>query len=201
MGDISILSNATLQSMQSSKVFGNLTVDYDAGLENNSVHISVSMQTSTRALQTSTLVCYTDIGPNRGLSIFVRLRENPIYPADFVQLPNNMTQIETISMDVHVVFPPALSPSITIPNFNVYLPLFTQTFQDLKAVNFDSVNIEGSIRPIDVMVCFASARTPSIVLTPVQGIQAPRISVKNMLADISGTFNASESLCIDTIKG
>ncbi|KAF9454026.1 hypothetical protein P691DRAFT_657243 [Macrolepiota fuliginosa MF-IS2] len=169
MGDISIRSNATLDSTQSSNVTGNLTVDYDANLKSNNAQISVTMWTSTHTLQKTTLVCSADVGPNRGLSIF---------------FPSYMSEMETIFMDIRVVLPKSVPPSSLISNFNVYLPVFAQTFRDLNAVNFNSVTIEGTVLPINVA-----------------GIRAPRISVKNMLGDISGTFNVSESLCVDTIKG
>lgn len=152
MGDISIRSNATLEDTPSNKLSGNLSVEYDADLKSNSARISVILQTSTLALQEATLVCYTDIGPNRGLSIFVRFPMRTSCPTNSLQFPDNMTDKDSISMDIRVVFPRAISSSL-ISNFNVYLPMFTQDFGDLTKVNFDSVSIDGIIRPINVTVC------------------------------------------------
>lgn len=38
-------------------------------------------------------------------------------------------------------------------------------------------------------------------LTGAQNIRAPCISVKNILGNISGTYNVSESLMLDTVRG
>jgi hypothetical protein len=72
-GDISIRSNATLDDTPITKLSGNLYVEYDPNLNSDSAQIFVSLHTSTLALRESTLVCFSDDGPNRGVSIFVRL--------------------------------------------------------------------------------------------------------------------------------
>jgi hypothetical protein len=63
-----------------------------------------------------------------------------------------MRDEDQIAMDIRVTFPRIITPVI-IPNFNVFLPMFTQEYQDLTNVNFDSVSIDGSFRPISVTVC------------------------------------------------
>lgn len=63
-----------------------------------------------------------------------------------------MTDDDLIDMDIRVVFPQSITPTI-IPNFNVFLPMFTQNIQDLTKINFGSVNIDGSFRTINVTVC------------------------------------------------
>ncbi|KXN91055.1 hypothetical protein AN958_03122 [Leucoagaricus sp. SymC.cos] len=165
MGEISIRSNATLENTLPDNVIGTLTAEFDSSIKDNSAQITLTMQTTTRTLQESTLVCYDDIGPDRGLSIF---------------FPSNITAMDSISMDIHVAFPRVAS----FQTFNVYLPVFTQVFKDLTQVDIESVNIEGTIRPINVT-----------------NLRAPCISVKSVVGDIIGTFNASGSLLLDTIRG
>lgn len=72
-GDISIRSNATLDETPATKLSGNLLVEYDPNLNSDSAFISVSLHTSTLALREATRVCYSYDGPDRGISIFVRL--------------------------------------------------------------------------------------------------------------------------------
>ncbi|KAJ3568857.1 hypothetical protein NP233_g5439 [Leucocoprinus birnbaumii] len=167
-GNVSIRSNATIDNTFPTNVLGSFTAEYDSTITDNNVHMSITLQTTSKALQDRTLVCYDDIGEDRGLAIFI---------------PSNIRGTDSISMDIHVAFPPYAATG-RIANFNVYLPVFTQTFSDLSQINFQSVYIEGGNRPINVT-----------------NIQAPCISVKSTLGDISGTYNASESLVLDTIRG
>jgi hypothetical protein len=64
-----------------------------------------------------------------------------------------MVDEDQIAMDIRVTFPRTITSPI-IPNFNVFLPMFTQEYQDLTDINFDSVSIDGSFRPISVTVRF-----------------------------------------------
>ena len=72
-GNVSIRSNATLVSRN---VIGTFTAEYDPNITTNNVHITVNLQTTSRALQNSTLVCYDSVGEVRGLAIFVCLSLN-----------------------------------------------------------------------------------------------------------------------------
>ncbi|KAF5351895.1 hypothetical protein D9756_007550 [Leucocoprinus leucothites] len=168
IGNVSIRSNATLENTLPSNVIGTFTAEYDSDITDNNVHMSVTLQTTSKALRDSTLICYDDIGADRGLMIFI---------------PRYFENMDSISLDIHVAFPP-LTASHRISNFNVYLPVFNQVFKDLSQIDFQNVYIEGTSRPINVT-----------------NIQAPCISVKSMLGDICGTYNASKSLILDTIRG
>jgi hypothetical protein len=74
MGVISIRSNASLQNTLSNNVIGTFTAEYDTNITDNNVHFTVTMQTTSQALQESTLVCFDDTGSDKGLSVFVRPR-------------------------------------------------------------------------------------------------------------------------------
>lgn len=71
-GDISIRSNGTSEIVLTGRINGSLVVEVDSEAKNKGAQFVVNLQTTTRALQKSTLVCYSNTGDDRGLSIFVR---------------------------------------------------------------------------------------------------------------------------------
>lgn len=100
-----------------------------------------------------------------------------------IYIPSNLTNQDILSFNIHVLLPQTSSSSIN--NFVTYLPLFSQSFGDFrKHGNFNQINIEGASQNISC-----------------QFMRASQISVKNILAPIEGTFNVTDALTLDTIKG
>lgn len=100
-----------------------------------------------------------------------------------IYIPSNLTTQDILSFNIHVSLPQ--TSSSTIDNFVTYLPLFSQSFGDFrKHGKFNQINIEGASQNISC-----------------QFMRASQISVKNKLAPIEGTFNVTDTLTLDTIKG
>ncbi|KAF9051137.1 hypothetical protein BDZ89DRAFT_1005758 [Hymenopellis radicata] len=102
-----------------------------------------------------------------------------------IYVPKDMEQ-ESLTVDIIVLLPqPQATSMLSFDTLTTYLPMFPQIFGDLgRSIAFKKVHIEGAA--MDISCDF---------------LQAPKISVKNALAGISGTFNASEKLVLDNIGG
>ncbi|KAK0461283.1 uncharacterized protein EV420DRAFT_1531262 [Desarmillaria tabescens] len=99
-------------------------------------------------------------------------------------VPNHLDDAASLSVAITLLFPQT-SSAINIDYLATYLPMFTQVFGDFgDNISFSKVSIEGASMGI---IC--------------DFMQAPKIAVKNALASISGTFNASENLKLDTVGG
>jgi len=72
---------------------------------------------------------------------------------DTFQIPNHISNMDSISVDIHVAFP-MLRNKDFISNFNVYLPAFYHFFKDLSHIKFQKVYIEGAAKPINITVWF-----------------------------------------------
>jgi len=72
---------------------------------------------------------------------------------DTFQIPNHVSSMDSISVDIHVAFP-TLKNKDSISNFNVYLPAFRHFFKDLSHIEFQRVYIEGAAQPINITVWF-----------------------------------------------
>jgi len=124
------------------------------------------MHSSSKDIQDQTSLCFNEEGVDRGLSIFI---------------PGNIGD-GNLTFNINVVLPRVNS---NIDNFVTYLPMFSQTYGDLRHfLNFNQFILEGSSRPI---YC--------------QSLQASQISVTNTLAPILGSFDVTDSLYLDSIKG
>ncbi|KAF8628880.1 hypothetical protein AX15_003666 [Amanita polypyramis BW_CC] len=101
-----------------------------------------------------------------------------------IYVPGNLTDSQYLYFDAQLLFPKKPSPYI-VPELTTYLPQFTQYFASLSNfVTFTRVSIFGTANDV---VC--------------QYLQAPEISIKNVRAAITGNFNVSKSLTLDTIQG
>ncbi|KAF9010510.1 hypothetical protein BDQ17DRAFT_1346349 [Cyathus striatus] len=101
-----------------------------------------------------------------------------------IYLPEDFTHhTDFLTIDINVEFPKSTPPS-SVDTFLTYLPSFSQTFGDLRKQRFDQVAIEGSGRDIEC-----------------EFLRAPQITVKNLLASIKGTYNVTDTLTLDTLKG
>jgi hypothetical protein len=96
-------------------------------------------------------------------------------------IPSNIDD-GTLALHINVVLPQVNS---TISSFTTSLPMFSQDFADLRQyLSFNQFNLQGSHRPINCNF-----------------LQAQQISVTNTLAHIQGSFNVTDSLYLDSIKG
>ncbi|KIY44449.1 hypothetical protein FISHEDRAFT_51378, partial [Fistulina hepatica ATCC 64428] len=90
---------------------------------------------------------------------------------------------ESLSFDIQLLYPSSYTTDCA--NFATYLPLFAQTFQALSpGITYDTMSIYGAEANISC-----------------DSLWGRSISVDNSLASISGTFNATERLKLDTIGG
>ncbi|KIK09906.1 hypothetical protein K443DRAFT_671220 [Laccaria amethystina LaAM-08-1] len=165
---ITIRSNISDGTDQTDGLTGSLLVDVNSNSKAGEVLFKLELQSSSLDLRQRTMVCFSDSGDSRGLSIYI---------------PSNLTNQDVLSFNIHVLLPQ--TSSSTIDNFVTYLPLFSQSFGDFREHgNFNQINIEGASQNISC-----------------QFMRASQISVKNTLAPIEGTFNVTDTLTLDTIKG
>ncbi|TFK44400.1 hypothetical protein BDQ12DRAFT_593863 [Crucibulum laeve] len=100
-------------------------------------------------------------------------------------VPSNTTSLDGDSLIFNIqLLLPRSAMSQTIPNFVTYLPMFTQTYGDLHKLKFEQITIDGSSH--DITCKF---------------LRAPQIIIRNLLAPITGNFNVTKALTLDTIKG
>ncbi|KAJ6587135.1 hypothetical protein DFH09DRAFT_1028302 [Mycena vulgaris] len=101
-----------------------------------------------------------------------------------VYIPQDLGPTDLLAFDIRLLFPQSSRP-IMVSNFITYLPMFHQSFGYLSpAVCFQSVNIAGA--GLDI-IC--------------DSLRANKIAVRTSFASISGTFNVSQSLKLDSIGG
>ncbi|KAH9040689.1 hypothetical protein EDB85DRAFT_1886789 [Lactarius pseudohatsudake] len=93
------------------------------------------------------------------------------------------SHLDTIDMDLQLLLPWTPAP-INFKMFATHLPMFSQSFGDLRHVAFRRFELAGS----NSTVAVASVRASSIV-------------VQTSSAEISGNFSASENILLDTING
>ena len=83
--------------------------------------------------------------------------------------------------------------------------MFSQNFGDLhQSVNFGQFSLAGSHRPINSTVCDhlnANIKCEYHLITLFQYLRATQISVTNVLSSIHGSFNVTQSLCLESIRG
>lgn len=150
-------------------VFGNLTVDMNPDPKATETLIKLQATASDYTLLEQTNVCIYSNYSESGLTIYA---------------PGNLSSLQFLSFDVHLLFPRQSSPYV-VPELTIYLPQFFQYYASLsKYVTFNQVSIFGTQSDI---TC--------------QSIEAPIVGIKNVRAAITGTFNVSLSLILDTIYG
>ncbi|KAL6310372.1 hypothetical protein BKA93DRAFT_721858 [Sparassis latifolia] len=124
---------------------------------------------------------YSDIGIKNKTSVClmnVSGSSNGLY----IYAPHNLTSPETLIFNITLLFPQ--SPSLFVSEFVTMLPHFNQHYAFISPrVTFGEVDIGGPMST--VIVDFLTAST---------------ITVKSALAPVSGTFNASNSLVLDTVS-
>ncbi|KIK67198.1 hypothetical protein GYMLUDRAFT_37262 [Collybiopsis luxurians FD-317 M1] len=99
-------------------------------------------------------------------------------------IPANLTARESLSFNITLLFPQS-SSSLRLDNLVTYLPMFTQTIGSIgPRVILDKLILEGMQLGINV-----------------DSVWANHINVKNLVGPISGSFNATKLLKLDTVKG
>uniref|UniRef100_A0A0W0F0H0 Uncharacterized protein n=1 Tax=Moniliophthora roreri TaxID=221103 RepID=A0A0W0F0H0_MONRR len=102
----------------------------------------------------------------------------------YILVPNNISPTESLSLTIRLLFP-ASSSLLTIDNIVTRLPMFTQSLGGLgNKIFIRKMDIEGAGMNIFCNI-----------------VSAQKAILKNSLASISGTFNISEGLSIDTVSG
>ncbi|KAJ3829950.1 hypothetical protein F5880DRAFT_1707806 [Lentinula raphanica] len=99
-------------------------------------------------------------------------------------IPNNLTAYQSLSFNITLLFPQSSSP-LQIDNLVTYLPMFTQSIGYISPqVILDKLVLEGMQQGINA-----------------DAVWANQISVKNLVGPITGTYNATNVLKLDTVKG
>ncbi|KAJ3989872.1 hypothetical protein F5890DRAFT_1400055 [Lentinula detonsa] len=103
---------------------------------------------------------------------------------DQLTIPNNLTAYQSLSFNITLLFPQSSSP-LQLDNLVTYLPMFTQSIGSISPqVILDKLNLEGMQQGINT-----------------DAVWANQISVKNLVGPISGSYNATNVLKLDTVKG
>ncbi|KAF9070136.1 hypothetical protein BDP27DRAFT_1324358 [Rhodocollybia butyracea] len=99
-------------------------------------------------------------------------------------IPTNLTAHQTLAFNITLLFPQSSSPR-QLDNLVTYLPMFTQTIGSISPrVILENLVLEGMHQGIRV-----------------DSVWANQISVKNLVGPISGSYNATNLLKLDTVQG
>jgi len=97
-------------------------------------------------------------------------------------IPSDIGDDDNLTIDIYVLLPRVNS---TIDTFTTNLPLFSQKFDDLRQyLSFGQFSLGGSHRLINSTY-----------------LQASQIVVTNVLSSIQGSFNVTQSLSLESIRG
>ncbi|KAF7376325.1 Endoplasmic oxidoreductin-1 [Mycena sanguinolenta] len=174
-GIYGVRSNATDEVVPHPGGMHNLTVGLNSDASQRDVVFTVSLTTSSIQLRDQAHFCFASDSAERGLSVY---------------MPQNLEPTDVQAFDVQVLFPQVPTSTGTAgiarpSSFVTYLPMFQQSFADLgNRINFDTMNIAGA--GLDI-IC--------------DNLQANQIAVKTSFANLSGKFNATQSLELDNIQG
>ena len=160
------------------------------------------MQSSSNDLRDRTSICFNKEGPDRGLSIFVTHS-----PYSFIwywfwpQIPSDIGD-DTVAINIDVLLPRVNSK---IETFTTCLPMFSQNFGDLRQyLSFGQFSLQGSHRLIHSTVCDhlnVHMKCEDNWITLFQFLQASQILVTNVLSSIQGSFNVTQSLSLESMRG
>lgn len=114
--------------------------------------------------------CLMRTGDGWGLAIYI--------PED-----TNKKDIANIRLQVSLILPPATASTQRLTSITTALPAFNQTFSNLGSFGrFDSFVAIGSVGEVNI-----------------DSVSAKTLLVQNSVGNITGTFNASESLVLETV--
>ncbi|KAA1476038.1 hypothetical protein DENSPDRAFT_932751 [Dentipellis sp. KUC8613] len=98
-------------------------------------------------------------------------------------IPKDISPSDKLSIDVSLLLPKT-TPPLVIDQFSTYLPAFEQTVGDLAPyVSFSELGLEGPMSNISI-----------------SSVKASTAYIQASGGEISGTFNITESLSLDTIN-
>ncbi|KAH8990568.1 hypothetical protein EDB92DRAFT_1816748 [Lactarius akahatsu] len=169
LGDGIILRTNSSSNNLTDYVSGSLRVDMNPDKNVSGIVLVANTRSSSFQLLQASSVCLTSFGNLTELILRIPDREE--------------SHLDTIDMDLQLLLPWTPAP-INFKMFATHLPMFSQSFGDLRHVAFRRFELAGSNSTVTV----ASVRASSIV-------------VQTSGAEISGNFSASENILLDTING
>ncbi|KAH9048321.1 hypothetical protein EDB84DRAFT_262948 [Lactarius hengduanensis] len=169
LGDGIILRTNSSSNNLTDYVSGSLRVDMNPDKNVSGIVLVANTRSSSFQLLQASSVCLTSFRNTTELILRIPDREE--------------SHLDTIDMDLQLLLPWTPAP-INFKMFATHLPMFSQSFGDLRHVAFRRFELAGS----NSTVAVASVRASSIV-------------VQTSGAEISGNFSASENILLDTING
>ncbi|KAH9083453.1 hypothetical protein EDB83DRAFT_2511770 [Lactarius deliciosus] len=169
LGDGIILRTNSSSNNLTDYVSGSLRVDMNPDKNVSGIVLVANTRSSSFQLLQASSVCLTSFGNTTELILRIPDREE--------------SHLDTIDMDLQLLLPWTPAP-INFEMFATHLPMFSQSFGDLRHVAFRRFELAGSNSTVTV----ASVRASSIV-------------IQTSGAEISGNFSASENILLDTING
>ncbi|KAH9176391.1 hypothetical protein EDB89DRAFT_1846479 [Lactarius sanguifluus] len=169
LGDGIILRTNSSSNDLTDYVSGSLRVDMNPDKDVSGIVLMANTRSSSFQLLQASSVCLTNFRNTTELILRIPDREE--------------SHLDTINMDLQLLLPWTPAP-INFETFATHLPMFSQSFGDLRHVAFRRFELAGSNSAVTV----ASVRASSIV-------------VQTSGAEISGNFSASENILLDTING
>ncbi|KAF6761275.1 hypothetical protein DFP72DRAFT_880590 [Ephemerocybe angulata] len=149
-GIVTVRSNISYDADVFSGINGSLSVTLNEDKKEKDIMFIVNLLSSRSKLRNETNVCFTDTGPNRGLTIYT---------------PKELEPDDSLSLAVQVQLP----TTATIETFLTYLPLFTQHWDIGRGLSFGQLIIEGTNNPISCGNLTASQISVKNVLAPING--------------------------------
>ncbi|KAH9002028.1 hypothetical protein EDB86DRAFT_2827477 [Lactarius hatsudake] len=169
LGDGIILRTNSSSNNLTDYVSGSLRVDMNPDKNVSGIVLVANTRGSSFQFLQASSVCLTSFGNTTELILRIPDREE--------------NHLDTIDMDLQLLLPWTPAP-INFEMFATHLPMFSQSFGDLRHVAFRRFELAGSNSTVTV----ASVRASSIV-------------VQTSGAEISGNFSASDNILLDTING
>lgn len=204
-GEFYLRTNVTSALPGLSGVTGQLKVDMNPNRFESSIRISVSINASSPHFLTQSRVCFgtTPFTPNRGVFIYVRHYISVMTASllTFVQVPDRQNPEDTVSYSISFLFPQTASP-IYIDKFLTQLPSFYHHIGVLGSkVFFRTIQLSGAQMKIVCDVCPSLLDQITCILTcRFKDIHGGNIAIET-LGPISGNFQATEALILDSIEG
>lgn len=128
LGQFSIRSNVSSDSVNPQFIFGNLRVGMNPDKTTKDALLSLSLQASSSTLRKDTNVCFAMVDNACDLAIYV---------------PDKLSGSDSIRFNISLLFPPTTHPS-TVDRLATWLPTFTQSFDNMdKQWTFSKATIEG----------------------------------------------------------
>jgi hypothetical protein len=173
LGSFSVRSSAwNTDQNTGTEVNGQLTVDINPDPSATSALFHLTTVSSSLDIRDECKICFSSNSSD------VDNRGLSLY------IPSNLTANGSLSFNITLLFPQS-SSHLQLDKIVTYLPMFAQTIRSVSPqVILDKLVLEGMKLGIDV-----------------GSVWANEISVRNLIGPISGTFNASQSLKLDTVKG